>query len=93
MAINPVPKTKSIDRNRNKLFTIKALANARARKELRFSDSIFSFEKTINASPEIRSNKIRSSAKLVRKVVNIFVSRNEENTANTGSVNLKSNQR
>lgn len=76
-----------------KLLAIKAFTIAPERIELRYSNSSFSFDKTISPKPDTNTNIINSSAKLVLKAENIFVSINEENTANTGMVNRKSNQR
>jgi len=71
---------------------MKANVTAFARDKAIFSDSIRSFVNTIRLNPLRRSMRMRSSAQLVLNVVNIFVSRNEEYTAKTGMVNLKSNQ-
>lgn len=93
MPINPLPNTNKTDKNRKILFEIHALAKALLRIDSKASDSIFSLEKTIRLNPEINSSIISSSAKFVRKNANILVSINDENTANTGIVNLKSNQK
>jgi hypothetical protein len=90
---NPLPYTNNIESKSKIVFTRKARVNALARKKSRFSDSIFSFENTIIPNPEISNNSVISSAKFVLNVANILVSINEEKTANTGMLNLKSNQR
>lgn len=73
MEMNPLPKIKMIENKIKILFKMMAFVNALARAEARFSDSIFSFEKTIRLNPEMSNNKISSSAKFVVKVTNILV--------------------
>lgn len=91
--MNPLPKTNRTEHKSKIVFEITAFAKALLRIESRYSDSFFSFEKTINPKPETSKKRTNSSAKFVLNVTNILVSRNEENTAKTGIVNLKSNHR
>ncbi len=90
--MNPLPYTNRIENIRKIVFATLAFAKALTREKVRFSVSAFSFEKTIKPSPVISNNMVSSSAKFVLNVAKIFISANAENTANTGMVNLKSNQ-
>lgn len=92
MAINPLPYTNNTDNTSNKVFEIRAFTRAFARMKSSLSDSLFSLDKATKLKPITNRSIINSSAKLVLKVANILVSTNEENTANTGSVNRKSYQ-
>jgi hypothetical protein len=91
--INPLPKINRTEKIRKIKFAMNAITTAFIRNKSICSDSILSFVNTISPNPVRRSKSMRSSAKLVLKVVNIFVSRNDEYTANTGKVNLKSNHK
>jgi hypothetical protein len=91
--MKPLPKTNMIDNKRKILFVTAAFNKALYLTELRFCDSTFSFEIIIKPKPQTNNSSINSSAKLVVNVSNIFVSINDEKTANTGIVNRKSNQR
>lgn len=92
MKIKAVPKTKITDKKRKKLLTANALKRALYRNIIHCFRSNLSFENAIRKKPDRRESMISSSAKLVLRTTNHFISRNQDKMANTGMKNLKSNQ-
>lgn len=92
-AINALPYINNTENKSKTMLAINAFANALSRSLSRSSTSVFSFEKMIRPRPEMSKSMISSSAKFVLNTSNVLVSRKTEYTANTGILNLKSNQK
>jgi hypothetical protein len=93
MKMKAVPKIKITDKKRKKLLTANALKRALYLNTIHCFRSNFSFENAIRKKPDRSDSMISSSEKLVFRITNHLISRNQDKMANTGRENLKSNQR